>query len=142
MLPCSNLGSMSSLTFGAWAFTFKERREVADRHTRKAKREYIVLECPYCDDEVLVAADNYTSNRPRRVHEHLCVCDHYHWTVPKCSRSRQLTANKPIGREVNTYTQLNLGAGLKLERHPLGSLLPGRPRPYQPPTPPLWNLSR
>ena len=110
-----------------------------DRHQPSlGKRDYTVLECPYCDEEVLVLTSSYAAQLPRRVSEHLEICSCYHWSVQPTSRSRKLQS-KPTGNESTVYTQLTIGTGFNLVRHPLGSLLPGRPPPARPPpTPSLF----
>eukprot|EP00966_Prymnesium_polylepis_P016306 375933-Prymnesium_polylepis.1 len=95
----------------------------------------MVLECPYCSCEVFVRSSSYSAQLPCRVNEHLQTCESYHWSVQPTPRSRKLST-KPSGNESTIYTQLNIGDGLNLVCHPLGSLLPGRPPPARPPPTP------
>ena len=105
---------MSGFTFNTWAFSAKERRSVRDRHQPSlGKRDYTVLECPYCDEEVLVLTSSYAAQLPRRVSEHLETCSCYHWSVQPTSRSRKLPS-KPTGSESTVYTQLTIGTGFNL----------------------------
>jgi hypothetical protein len=110
-------------------FSRKGVVEMQDKHRPYAQsKRYVLLECPYCGEDVHVAHESYASQEARRVHDHLCVCSEFHWTVP-CLRRERGQSLSPLGRESGRYTQLNIANNGHLERHQLGSLLPGRPRP-------------
>ena len=108
-------------------FCGKELRP--DRHAAPGKktRLYSVFECDYCNGHVLVLADKELQQRPRRIYEHLLRCDGYNASPTPPPQKRQ-----PSSRDVGHYHQLNFRRNGTLEKHPLGSLLPGRSAPRKP----------
>ena len=74
--------------------------------------------------------------RPRRVFEHLQQCEGYHATPMPPPRRRKV-ASRDCGR----FHQLNFRKDGSLEKHPLGSLLPGRSAPRRPVCLPILAMS-
>ena len=107
-------------------FCGKELRPDRNTPLGKKTRLYSVLECGYCKGQVLVLADKEMQQRPRRVYEHLQRCDGY---LPSPMPPPQ---KRKVNRDVGQYTQLNFRRDGSLEKHPLGSLLPGRSAPRKP----------
>ena len=108
-----------------------------DRHTPLGKktRLYTVLECGYCKEEILILAGKEEQQRPRRVYEHLQRCESY-LASPTPPPQKRKTPSRDCGH----YHQLNFRMDGGLEKHPLGSLLPGRSAPRKPVCIPLLAL--
>ena len=84
---------------------------------------------------VLILADKEEQQRPRRVYEHLQRCENY-LASPMPPPQKRKTPSRDCGH----YHQLNFRMDGGLEKHPLGSLLPGRSAPRKPVCIPLLAL--